>query len=324
MIRNFSKVPPKVYCALILLGVLYFSFFHHIPQDSGDYATTAGITSMLINQALSEGRSAKDLFEETERKATGPYLSAGVFSFLGFGTPLWQFLLCIAFVLGGISHLSAFLLSSLISALSVWMTYLLGKILYSRTVGFIAALGLGTSLFFVAITRSVTGILQLSTLSVLLVLYFFVLAHLRQRRVYLWIAGAWMSLAFFNGYSQVFMVAPIVAMFWLWQSKSRKGMGGFWHTLILGSKDRRIFDLFSYIGMGMITLGGFVVLTEFWDVFLGVESWTTLEAIYETRATNVGFFQGSDLLDEIGKCSDLFSTNVLGHGCRIQSSGSSY
>ncbi len=303
---------------LIVAGIVCvaaISFGYHIPRDGGDDAVATGLASLLINQAWVTGQPAEKIFDEAQSSHQGGYFrnSLGLFT---FGTPLWQALLCITFALAGVSHVSSFILASTIGVLCVLFTFFLAAEMYGKVEGIFAAIFLSLSLFFIIMTRSVAGFYPLSALNVLMTLYFFYRAQRTQESKHYWIAGVILGLAFFNGYSQVWVLLPILALYWCWESR--------FPFLLLGTSPisvRKIFEntrafvikvSFHYLLAVAIAATVFLVLTLLWDLYLQAPLLKTASYVLSVRASNIGFFTASSSADKLASVQAFFHNMFIG------------
>ncbi|VVB91097.1 Dolichyl-phosphate-mannose-protein mannosyltransferase [uncultured archaeon] len=273
---------------LLIAGVF---FFNNIPPDMGDDAITDGISAMLINRAHDTGMSAYDVFKEASQSAEsgGRMLSPAAFKFMGIGTPFWTALLAIAQKLFGVTSFWQLFLASLVGFLTVIVTFYAGKTLYGRTVGFLSALLLGSSLFFVIQTRTASGFLAIAPLMAVLAAYLFYTAHKTKDRKYLWYCGLTLGLSFFNGYPLSFLIVPILGFFLLWNFKFRSVLRNFtkvrriWKESIDGGEESALLGLRDYLLMVLIAVFLFVALTVAWSMYANIPPSDTYNEISGPR-----------------------------------------
>lgn len=273
---------------LLIAGVF---FFHNIPPDMGDDAITDGISAMLINRAHDTGMSAYDVFEEASRSAGSGsrMLSPAAFKFMGLGTPFWTALLAIAQKLFGVTSFWQLFLASLVGFLTVIVTYYAGKTMYSRTVGFLSALLLGSSLFFVIQTRTASGFLAIAPLMAILAAYLFYTAHKTKDRKYLWYCGLALGLSFFNGYPLSFLIIPILGFFFLWNFGFRSFFRNFtrvrmiWKESIDGNEESALLGLRDYLVMVLLSVFLFMSLTVAWSMYANIPALDTYNEIIGPR-----------------------------------------
>jgi hypothetical protein len=273
---------------LIIAGVF---FFHNIPRDMGDDAISDGVSAMLINRAHDTGISAYEVFQEASQSAGsgGRMLSPHAFRFMGMGTPFWTALLAIAQKLFGVTSFWQLFLASLVGFLTVIVTYYAGKTMYGRTVGFLSALLLGSSLFFVIQTRTASGFLAIAPLMAILAAYLFYTAHKTKDRKYLWYCGLALGLSFFNGYPLSFLIIPILGFFFLWNFRFGSFLRNFtkvrtiWKQSIDGSGESALLGLRDYITMAIVAISLFMLLTVAWSLYANVPAMDTYNEISGPR-----------------------------------------
>ncbi len=273
---------------LLITGVF---FFHNIPPDMGDDAITDGISAMLINRAHDTGMSAYEVFKEASQSAGSGsrMLGPGAFKFMGLGTPFWTALLAIAQKLFGVTSFWQLFLASLVGFFTVIVTYYAGKTMYGRTVGFLSALLLGSSLFFVIQTRTASGFLAIAPLMAILAAYLFYTAHKTKDRKYLWYCGLALGLSFFNGYPLSFLIIPILGFFFLWNFRFGSFLRNFtkvrtiWKQSIDGSGESALLGLRDYITMAIVAISLFMLLTVAWSLYANVPAMDTYNEISGPR-----------------------------------------
>lgn len=291
---------------LLIAGVF---FFHNIPGDMGDDAISDGISAMLINRAHDSGMSAYDVFKEASQSAGsgGRMLSPAAFKFMGFGTPLWTALLAIAQKLFGVTSFWQLFLASLVGFLTVIVTYYAGKTMYGRAVGFLSALLLGSSLFFVIQTRTASGFLAIAPLMAILAAYLFYTAHKTKDRKYLWYCGLALGLSLFNGYPLSLAIIPILGFFFIWNFGFRSFFRNFtrvkriWKESIDGGEESALLGLRDYLIMVLLAVFLFMALTVTWSMYANIPALDTYNKISGDRTLGqIGIHNLNDIISQKG------------------------
>ena len=125
---------------------------------------------------------------------------------------LFQFALADVFSLTGVSALNARIVSALAGVLTVYVVYRLGRLLYDRPVGLIAALLLALMPYHVIVTRQVL-LDGPMTLFATLALYTVAKYAITGERTWLYAAGAAMGLTFLSKETSVILLGAIFAFF---------------------------------------------------------------------------------------------------------------
>lgn len=219
---------------ILIIVILLASFFltwklSVLPPDLDGEVANIGYTTFLLTKAASsgipylqlvkisgQGTPAEFIFSEAELISHG--ISTYHWYLEAWATiiPLWVIILYFLFHLFGSTKFAMLFGSALVGILAVVMTYLLGKRMYGKGVGFFSGLFLTFSLFFLINARSGYGHPIVTTLVVVLCIYFIYLACVTGYRKYFWFLGIFGGLGWFNGYSPIVLV-PIVAIlsfFW--------------------------------------------------------------------------------------------------------------
>jgi len=125
---------------------------------------------------------------------------------------LFQVALANVFSLGGVSALNARILAAVVGVLTVYVVYRLGRLLYDRPVGLIAALLLAVMPYHVIVTRQVL-LDGPMTLFATLGLYTVAKYAITGERTWLYASGAAMGLTFLSKETSVILLGAIFAFF---------------------------------------------------------------------------------------------------------------
>ena len=286
-----------VFCLIVIISVATLFLFYQIPKDFGDDPITSGIVAKLINEAHTSNTPTSQLFENLVSSSDNRLIPAHVYESFGFGLPLWHLILSVTYLIFGVSVFDTLVLSSLIGLLTIVLVYFLGKEMYGRMTGFLSAILLSGSLLFIFYVRSGSGFIALVPLTVLSAVYFFYVAHERMSRRYLWISGTAIGLAFFNGYSPVFLLIPILLVSVIWKisfrSLTRKRTNSPAQAERPSTKDylltlkknlfRNLFGVKDYLLTVVIVLGTFLLLAVGFDIYTGQTPLATALLIYTNR-----------------------------------------
>ena len=130
-----------------------------------------------------------------EMIAKGDWLTPHIFGKPLFEKPaLFYWLVKASFKLFGTNEIAARMPSAIFGAIGLLAVYLLGNLLFSRRVGLIAAVMLGTSVEYVVLARACVTDMVLATLMLLGVLAFFQ-AHIKGRRHFYLLSAVFFALA---------------------------------------------------------------------------------------------------------------------------------
>jgi len=160
-----------------------------------------------------------------------PHSIEGLYSSLH--PPLYVWFTAIAYRLFGINEFSTRLFSALFGAGTIFFVYLIGKQIYNRETGFIAALFLGLNPFYTFWTRQ--GQLD-ATLTFFITLSFFFICHLASntRHAWLWVTLSGTAIGF--ALMTKLFVAIVVPVIWLltsiisYQAHIKRTL---WHVLLI-------------------------------------------------------------------------------------------
>jgi cellulose biosynthesis protein BcsQ len=125
---------------------------------------------------------------------------------------LFQFALADVFALTGVSDVTGRVVSAILGVLTVYLAYRLGRLLYGRPAGLIAALLLAVMPYHVVVTRQVL-LDGPMTLFATLALYAVAKYALSLERMWLYAAGAAMGLTFLSKETGGILLAAIFAFF---------------------------------------------------------------------------------------------------------------
>jgi len=125
---------------------------------------------------------------------------------------LFQFALADVFAVTGVSTLTARIAAALVGVLTVYIVYRLGKLLYDRPVGLIAALLMALMPYHVIVTRQVL-LDGPMTLFATLALYTVAKYAVTGERTWLYASGAAMGLTFLSKETGVILLGAIFAFF---------------------------------------------------------------------------------------------------------------
>lgn len=125
---------------------------------------------------------------------------------------LFQFVLADVFTLTGVSALNARIVSAAAGVLTVYVVYRIGRLLYDRPVGLIAALLLALMPYHVIVTRQVL-LDGPMTLFATLALYTVAKYAITGERTWLYATGAAMGLTFLSKETSVILLGAIFAFF---------------------------------------------------------------------------------------------------------------
>jgi len=125
---------------------------------------------------------------------------------------MFQFALADVFALTGVSALNARIVSAAVGVLTVYVVYRLGRLLYDRPVGLIAALLLALMPYHVIVTRQVL-LDGPMTLFATLALYTVAKYAITGERTWLYASGAAMGLTFLSKETSVILLGAIFAFF---------------------------------------------------------------------------------------------------------------
>jgi len=125
---------------------------------------------------------------------------------------LFQFALADVFAVTGVSDVTGRLLSAAIGVFTVFVVYRLGKLLYGRNVGLIAALFMALMPYHVIVTRQVL-LDGPMTLFATLALYAIAKYAVTEERTWLYAAGAAMGLTFLSKETGAILLGAVFAFF---------------------------------------------------------------------------------------------------------------
>lgn len=205
----------------IVLIVAVFSFFFDIwlhPKDLYFEPVMDGNSAILTLKALRAKTSVTEIIQSPElwkTPATLSYLYQLTSAF-----PLNNSLMALSMVLFSSPLLAYLAVSSLGGFLAALLAYFMGKKFYDPLTGFVTSILISTSLFFVIHVRGVTMSFYGSLALVAgLVIFTFYLTHVKRSWKSLILASSAGSLAWFHGYTQIYVLPAILLLFLFWNLK---------------------------------------------------------------------------------------------------------
>ncbi len=136
--------------------------------------------------------------------------------------PLWQSFLYLGLKIFGSISLGARVWIALFGFATVVFVYYVGKKVYSRGVGLVAALTLATLPYYLVHVKSGFGYYAVMPLLVILLFYCFYLAHKNHQKKFLYLAGILIFLIIFNGWPSFMLASQIMLVFVLVNFRYKK------------------------------------------------------------------------------------------------------
>lgn len=212
--------------------------------------------------------------------------------------PLWQSMVYIGMKIFGSIAFSVRFWLAMIGFSTVIVMYLIGKRIYNQRVGLIAAITLATLPYYVVHIKSGFGYYAIMPLLVLLLFYFFYLAHQKRERKYLYLSGLMIFLILFNGWPTMMLGFQMMLVFILLNFRYKKilqipkllrlkrilhlphGLKVFWLKSLDGEGEGHLLGFQDYLLMLIIGGGLFFVAGLLYAWYFGGDTFVVFEKIY--------------------------------------------
>lgn len=207
-----NKKANKAILILIIIVLLFFVFWkiNEFPQDVNGEVIMMVNALRCLEWAHNENSAPQICFQKLYNQWETQGVSARNYEEAAFVHKLWLLMLAVILHIFGYSIFSITLASCLLSAITIFFTYKLGKLLYSHETGILAAIFLGTGIAYNMVVRSGYGFIVIATISV--AVYYYIARYLDSRRNSdLIIAGILLGIGSLDSPPQFFLI-PIVAV----------------------------------------------------------------------------------------------------------------
>ena len=200
--------------------------------------------------------------------------------------PLWQTLVYAGWKIIGSISTSVRIWLALIGFSTIITLFFVGKSLYGLRVGFLAAITLATSIFYIIHVKSGFGYYAIMPLFVLLLFYFFYQAHVQKKVKYLYYCGILIFLLLFNGWPTMALAVQIMVVFMLINFNFKKVLAIPKKIKIVlfqsidGDEKSKLLGLKDYLVMGFIGGGLFFISGILYSFYFKGQMFDVFEKIY--------------------------------------------
>lgn len=252
---------------LLFISIIAAAFFFiRLQTDFDGEIWNIGNSFLVVDQAIKQHIPVRQIIASLSEKWQG---DTGYLGVTAFGNPLSLLITLLLYHFTNSMPISIALFCSLSGFLSVLLTYVFGAIIYNRKVGFLAAILLAATPFFIINERSGWVFYSIIPLLVLLFHITFYLAHQRRKNWLLFLSGLASCLIFFNGWPAIVTLMFTVLIFLLFginfiKRRTPAGLLGSIHYVLW-------FFIYAITG---------IILTIGFSQFLNENKFVTLNQIY--------------------------------------------